>query len=174
MTRIEVFPMLTALHPLSRTSLGNSHRHVGTRPQGHQPKKSPSWHIFTDVFIMSGWKELLPEDSPLWRKSFTTLLSSSDNCFFPKQSLPPEWVPGDGFLDRQWIQHQVFLHMKHQCRSYLLKFLKCLCLFLRIINKLIWKQALPTSFIWETSNAAKDMTRRDKLLSSLTERNTSS
>lgn len=32
-------------------------------------------------------------------KSFITILSSSDNCYFSKQSLPPEWVPGDIVLE---------------------------------------------------------------------------
>lgn len=50
---------------------------------------------FHDVLM----KRATPREFHTLKKSFITILSSSDNCYFSKQSLPPEWVPGDIILE---------------------------------------------------------------------------
>lgn len=44
-------------------------------------------------------KRASPREFHTLKKSFITILSSSDNCYFSKQSLPPGWVPGDITLE---------------------------------------------------------------------------
>ena len=99
------------------------------------------------------------------KKSFITILSSSDNCYFSKQSLPPEWVPGDIVLEMIIQQAKnyapSFSSYKLQCRGYSLKFLKLLCLFRIVINKLIWKQTLSVKCHVRNRNAAKGTIRRE-------------
>ena len=53
------------------------------------------YRCFHDVLM----KRATPREFHTLKKSFITILSSSDNCYFSKQSLPPEWVPGDIVLE---------------------------------------------------------------------------
>lgn len=55
------------------------------------------WHIFTDVFKMSWCKELVLENSTLWKRASSPFLVLTIVIFL--NSLPPEWVPGDIVLE---------------------------------------------------------------------------
>ena len=81
----------------------NQGLHTKTGGNKHNTAITPPPHLLMTRIYRCFQNVLMKRASPTelhtLKKSFITILRSSDNCYFSKQSLPPGWVPGDITLE---------------------------------------------------------------------------